>query len=303
MPFDDFLRAILPLKKAYPPNAIMVAITGGEPLLRKDLAECGKALRGHGFRWGMVTNGYDYTPDLHARLLSAGLGAVTLSLDGFEDEHCWLRANRCSFGNAVAALDLITASRRLCYDVVTCVHRKNILHLPQFKEFLISKNVKAWRLFTIAPIGRAKGNSDLQLMPQELKQLMDFIAHARADKRMATTFSCEAYVGSYERKVRDAYFFCRAGVNIASVLADGSISACPNINRHFAQGNIYRDNFLDVWNHRFGMMRDRRWTRVGTCAACRDYKACKGGALHLWGEKQASIATCIHLEISKQPAR
>jgi radical SAM enzyme (rSAM/lipoprotein system) len=298
MPFNDFLHAILPLKKAYPANAITVVITGGEPLLRSDLPQCGKALREHGFRWSIVTNGYAYTPDVHARLLAAGLGAITLSLDGFEDAHNRLRSSSRSFANALKALELITASQRLCYDVVTCVNRKNIHDLPAFKEFLVEKNAAAWRLFTIAPIGRAKGNEDLQLTPQELKQLMDFIANARADKRMDAKFSCEAYTGKYEKKVRDAHFFCRAGVNIASVLADGSIAACPNINRRFVQGNIYRDRFLDVWSNRFEVMRNRRWTKTGICSSCKDYKSCIGGALHLWDEKQDSIMTCINKKMS-----
>jgi radical SAM protein with 4Fe4S-binding SPASM domain len=180
---------------------------------------------------------------------------------------------------------------------VTCVNRRNIHSLPAFREFLITKNVKAWRLFTIAPIGRAKDNEDLQLTPQELKQLMDFIAHARLDRQIDVTFSCEAYVGSYEKKVRNACFFCRAGINIASVLADGAISACPNINRHFVQGNIYRDDLLEVWNSRFEVMRNRNWTRTGICAGCKDYKNCNGGAMHLWDEKQDCIMTCLQTNL------
>jgi radical SAM enzyme (rSAM/lipoprotein system) len=298
MPFEDFLSAILPLKKAYPPNSITVVITGGEPLVRKDLVRCGAALRKQGFRWSIVTNGYAYTPDMHTRLLAAGMGAITLSLDGLEDTHNWLRSNRSSFHNAVSALKLITASDRLYYDVVTCVNRKNINELPFLKEFLISMKVKAWRLFTIAPIGRAADNRDTQLSPEELTRLMDFIAGSRAEKAMDVKFSCEAFVGAYERKVRDSYFFCRAGINIASVLADGSISACPNINRSFSQGNIYRDDFLEVWNKRFAVMRDRSWTKRGMCMNCRDYKNCGGGAMHLWNEKMDTVMTCINKAIT-----
>jgi hypothetical protein len=121
MPFDDFLQAILPLKKMCKDNAITIAITGGEPLLRKDLALCGKTLREQGFRWGIVTNGYDYAPDMHARLLAAGMGTITLSLDGLENAHNWLRANKKSFENAVKALGLIVSSKGLAYDVVPCV--------------------------------------------------------------------------------------------------------------------------------------------------------------------------------------
>lgn len=296
MPFDDFLQAILPLKHHYK-NNITVVITGGEPLMRKDLALCGKTLRKYGFQWGIVTNGYDYTQDIHAKLLTAGMGSITISLDGLENTHNWLRANNHSFENAVKALDLIVSTKGLGYDVVTCVNRKNINELPDFKNFLISKKTKTWRLFTIAPIGRAANNNDMVLTPAELKQLMDFIVCSRMKKDIDIKFSCEAYVGKYEKQVRDSYFFCRAGINIASVLIDGSISACPNINRHFVQGNIYNDNFLYVWNYRFNMMRNRNWTKTGMCKYCKDHKQCKGGAMHLWNEKKDTILTCLNKKL------
>lgn len=294
MPFEDFLKAILPLKAKYKANSINIVITGGEPLLRSDLAQCGKTLRENGFRWGIVTNGFAYNAKIHSELLSAGMGAITLSLDGFEESHNWLRNNPKSFCNAVNALELITSSNRLYYDVVTCVNAKNIVELPRLKELLISKNVKAWRLFTIAPIGRATNDYDLRLSGEQLKYLMDFITEGRNERHIDIKFSCEAYVGSYESRVRDSYFFCRAGINIASVLIDGSISACPNINRSFAQGNIYYDNFVDVWDNRFNIMRDRSWTQKGICKNCKDYKNCNGGAMHLWNEKKDEIMTCIN---------
>ena len=165
------------------------------------------------------------------------------------------------------------------------------------KDFLISQGVKAWRFFTISPIGRAANNEELCLTGSELKYLMDFIVKLRQEKRIQATFSCEAYLGGYEKKARDEYFFCRAGIQIASILADGSISACPNIDRSFVQGNIYKDNFLDIWNNRFKIMRDRKWTKKGQCLNCKDYKNCLGGAMHLWNEKRDSIMTCIHQQI------
>jgi radical SAM enzyme (rSAM/lipoprotein system) len=293
MPFEDFLQAILPVKNYYK-NDITVVITGGEPLLRKDLVLCGKTLRDFGFQWGIVTNGYSYSTDIHAKLLAAGMGTITVSLDGLANAHNWLRANSHSFENAVKTLELIASTKGLVYDVVTCVNRKNIDELPDIKKFLTLKKIKAWRLFTIAPIGRAANNSDLMLTADELKRLMNFIVSSRLENVMDIKFSCEAYVGRYEKQVRDFYFFCRAGINIASVLIDGSISACPNINRNFVQGNIYKDNFLDVWNNRFEIMRNRNWTKTGLCLNCKDYQYCKGGAMHLWNEKKNSISVCIN---------
>jgi len=303
MPFNDFLQAILPLKKVYKKNSIMVAISGGEPLLRDDLPQCGRLLTEHGFRWGIVTNGYNYTPLIQERLLAAGMGSITVSLDGFAQAHNWLRGNDQSFDRAIAALELIDSSNRLVYDAVTCVNQKNISELEGLKELLIGRHVKAWRLFTISPIGRAAHDESLHLTQEQLRYLMDFIERSRIEKRINVTFCCESWLGEYELRVRKSYFFCRAGIHIASVLNDGSISACPNINRNFVQGNIYSDNFIDVWNNRFELMRDRRWTKTGICTDCSEYKNCNGGAMHLWNEKKDGIMTCLYERITNEELR
>jgi radical SAM enzyme (rSAM/lipoprotein system) len=294
MPFDDFLNAILPLKEKYKKDSITVVITGGEPLLRSDLAHCGTQLRNNGFRWGIVTNGYFYDNEIHCKLLGAGMGALTLSIDGLSGSHNWLRGNKDSFERAERALDLIITSKRLNYDVVTCVNSQNINQLPNLRDFLITKKVKAWRLFTIAPIGRAGENNDFRLNSKQLTYLMNFISKFRPDKQIDIKFSCEAYTGVYEKNVRDSFFFCRAGINVASVLIDGSISACPNIDRFFVQGNIYKDNFLSIWENKFEIMRNRNWTKKGECLNCPDYGNCHGGAMHLWDKKKESILICLN---------
>lgn len=65
------------------------------------------------------------------------------------------------------------------------------------------------------------------------------------------SYSCEGFLGSYEYEVRDYQYFCQAGINIASILNDGSISGCLSIRSNYNQGNIYTDNFINVWNNRF----------------------------------------------------
>ncbi|MFV0364894.1 MAG: SPASM domain-containing protein [Mangrovibacterium sp.] len=57
--------------------------------------------------------------------------------------------------------------------------------------------------------------------------------------------------------MRDGFFFCRAGINIALILVDGSISVCPNLRENFIQGNIYKDNFRDIWENKYDVYRDR----------------------------------------------
>jgi radical SAM protein with 4Fe4S-binding SPASM domain len=160
--------------------------------------------------------------------------------------------------------------------------------------------IKAWRLFTITPIGRARDHPELFLNKQEFKELMDFIAAGRKKKQLNIEFSCEAYVGSYERKVRDTPFFCRAGINIGSILIDGSISACPNIDRSFVQGNIYRDNFFEIWQNQFEAFRDRSWTKQGKCAECKDFRDCLGNGFHLWHGEKNEVLVCHKDQLSQK---
>ncbi|MCR4872960.1 MAG: SPASM domain-containing protein, partial [Bacteroidales bacterium] len=199
-----------------------------------------------------------------------------------------------SFQRALRALRLIARTPGLAYDVVTCVHQRNFSELPRLKELLIANGIRNWRLFTISPIGRAAHNDELQLSRSQVEAMMRFMADTRREGRIHLTFSCEAYTGKYEEQVRDSYFFCRAGINIGSVLIDGGISACPNIDRTYVQGNIYRDDLLDVWDNRFQIMRDRAWMRSGMCRKCKDFKQCLGGAMHLRPEAKGIILRCYN---------
>ena len=290
MPLGDFLKAIDTIPT--PAGNFTVVLTGGEPLLRNDLEQCGREIRKRGMRWSMVTNGYLYTAEKQNELLNAGMGALTISLDGMEGSHNWLRNNKQSFTKVDKAIDLAASTPRLNFDVVTCVNQHNFTELDAIYNYLTDKKVKAWRLFTIVPIGRAKNHPELFLSACQFKELMEFIAHKRKEKEMDVKFSCEGFVGDYETKVRDGIFFCRAGINIGSVLIDGSISACPNIDRSFAQGNIYTDNFYEVWQTRFQPFRKRNWTRIGKCEKCTDYKNCGGSGMHLWHGEKKNVLVC-----------
>ena len=84
--------------------------------------------------------------------------------------------------------------------------------------------------------------------------------------------------------MRDLPFSCQAGLSIASVRVDGSISGCTSIRSSFGQGNIYKDDFVDVWENRFGIFRDHTPLRNGPCTECKWWKWCLGNGMHLRGD-------------------
>jgi MoaA/NifB/PqqE/SkfB family radical SAM enzyme len=181
MPVMDFIRAIDDIRGIVEPNKTQIVFTGGEPLLRKDLEECGIQLYQRGFPWGMVTNGFLLTKNRLISLLNSGLRVVTVSLDGLADSHNWLRNNDESFTKALHSIQLLASVPDFRFDVVSCIHSKNFGELGSLKELLIQNKVKEWRIFTIFPTGRATTNPELQLSPVQFSQLFDFIFETRKE--------------------------------------------------------------------------------------------------------------------------
>jgi radical SAM enzyme (rSAM/lipoprotein system) len=291
MPAKDFLQVIQNITPHINPNHTMIIFTGGEALLRNDLEACGLELYKRGFPWGVVSNGLALSRRRLDSLLSAGLHSITISLDGFEEAHNWLRQNPQSYDKALNAISMLTKEKEIVWDVVTCVSRKNLHQLDEFKEFLITSDVKNWRIFTIFPAGRAATFPELQLSDEEFTSVLEFIRTTRKEKRIRLSYGCEGFLGGYEMEVRDHFYQCYAGVNVASVLADGSISACPSIRANFHQGNIYTDDFMDVWNNRFRPFRNRKWAQKGYCSDCSIFRYCEGNGMHLYDD-DSNLLVC-----------
>lgn len=281
MPAQDFLRVIDSITPHVDPRYVMIMISGGEPLVRRDLEEVGRELHRRQYPWGIVTNGLLLTRERLNSLLAAGMLSITVSLDGLEEDHNWMRGHQHSFEKAVQGIRLLTLTDGLAWDVVTCVNRRSIKRLNELKEFLISIGVKEWRVFTIVPMGRAAGNAELQLNNEEFRSLMDFIVATRKEGRILMSYSCEGFLGEYEGRVRDHFYSCQAGITVGSILHDGTISGCMSIRYDYRQGNIYEDDFMDVWNNRFQVYRNRDWARRDGCADCKMFSYCEGNAMHL----------------------
>lgn len=294
MPLEHFLTVLDDVATMTSPGRVLVNTVGGEPLVRPDIVECGKAITDRGFLWGTVTNGVLLDETMLGRLLDAGLCTMAVSLDGMETEHNWLRGN--SFDATMKAVNLLVRTPNLLWDVITCVSQRNFSTLPQFKQFLIDAGVRKWRIFTIFPQGRAKLNPELFLSPEQYVELMDFIVETCKQGMIDLSYSCEGFLGDYEGEVRSHFYRCDAGTMTASVLANGDISGCMSIRAHYAQGNIYHDRFSDVWNNRFEVMRNRRWLKHDECARCKAWDWCAGGPFHLRGD-EGEMLHCNYLTI------
>lgn len=296
MPMEDFLKVIDEMTPYVEPNKVMVTFTGGEVLVRKDLEACGLELYHRGYSWGIVSNGLLLTRERLDSLLAAGLRTVTISLDGFEKAHNWLRRHPKSFEQAVNAICMLVEEKAVVWDVVTCVNQQNIKDLMLFKDFLIEIGVKKWRIFTLLPVGSASQTPELELSNEQFTWILQFIRYCRKEGKIHLSYGCEGFLGNYEGEVRDQIYQCNAGISTASILADGSISGCPSIRSNFHQGNIYKDRFIDIWNNGFQKFRKREWARKGQCADCDMFRYCEGNGMHLHDDNE-NLLVCHYKRI------
>ncbi len=284
MPLEDFIPVLDEIRSQLD-NPILVITTGGEPLLRKDICECGREITNRGFYWGMVTNGTFLNAEMYGKLMDAGLKSISISIDGLRDTHYWMRQNSLSFDCTINAIDLIVSiPLRLTWNVITCVNQKNISQLTEMRNILIEHGVKEWKLFTVFPMGRAIDNNEMELTKEQYWELLDFIVEARKSNIIKVSYGCEGFLGPYEYEVRDNQYYCASGINVASILYDGSISGCLAVRQDFKQGNIYKDSFMEIWNNGFNQYRNSEWKRTGICTDCEVWRWCSGNGMHLRDE-------------------
>ena len=282
MPLADFLRLLdEEVTPHVDPSRVLIIFSGGEVLVRRDLEEAGREVTRRGYMWGMVTNGMGLSRERLASLVAAGLRSVSVSFDGFEDAHNYIRQNPLSFQRARNAIGYIREVEGLTYDVITCVTPMMVNRLEEWRDFLISEGITRWRIFSIFPAGRAKRDESLHLNEDQFRYVMEFIRRTRKDGRINLNYACEGFLGGYETEVRDHFYMCNAGISVASIRVNGDISGCTSVRANYTQGNIYRDSFWDVWQNRFQPFRNRDWAHKDECAECKVWEFCRGGGMHL----------------------
>lgn len=88
MTTEEIITLVKNIKNVFPINKVL--LTGGEPLLNKDIVYIVEAITSLGIKPDLVTNGKLLTKELANDLINAGLKRIRLSIDGFE-EHSLFR--------------------------------------------------------------------------------------------------------------------------------------------------------------------------------------------------------------------
>ncbi|MCQ4022513.1 MULTISPECIES: radical SAM/SPASM domain-containing protein [unclassified Ruminococcus] len=266
-------------------RSIMINVTGGEPLLRKDLFEVMAYASQLGFPWGMVTNGSMIDSKTVEKMKKSGMKTISISLDGLPETHNALRKLPDGFQRIKQAVSILKKADFLDeVQITTVVNHKNIDELEGLFSELKLWNIDSWRLAIIDPIGRAEDNQDLLFTKEDYNKYFDFFERHMFNGQITFTTSCSHFLGIRDNLYRQHNFSCETGKHIASILANGDIYVCPNVPRipELIQGNICKDSFTEIWKKGFLWFRKNDRQKSIHCQNCEYYGKCKGDSLHTW---------------------
>ena len=283
VPTEKLVQILASVKEQLDTRKTMLCITGGEPLLRRDFFDLMKQANQMGYRWGMTTNGTLVTPEAAARLAECGMRTVSVSVDGLRETHDWFRGREGSYDQTICGIrNLIDQGSFDHVQVTTVVHKRNIGELDGLFEAFDDIPLDSWRLASIEPMGRALLHPELMLDTDDHRHLLSYIREKR-EQGWPLTYGCCHFLGlDFEHEVRDSYFLCTAGIFTASILCNGDITSCLDIERRpeIIQGNVYHDDFVDVWLNRFEFMRRNLAELSPRCNDCSERETCAGGSWH-----------------------
>lgn len=291
------IRVLSEVAERYDPQSIMIAITGGEPLLHPDCIEIIKCAHDLKFKVGMTSNGTLIGTDVAKKLKKYGLNTISISIDGIGEPHDRLRMVKGSFDMAVNGI-LALKEAGVEPQVTTVVHKHNMDELDKIYKFVVENDIYSWRLTNVDPIGRALEDADMLLGYADMIRLFEYIKAKRfdSDNDIEVTYGCAHFVTyEYERNIRDFYFQCVAGTKVASVMANGNIGACLDIERRksLVQGNVYKDSLIDVWENKFQFFRQNRAGLSSNCSNCDNKDVCMGDSAHTWDYDNNEPKYCL----------
>ncbi len=311
---------------AFAPECLTI-LTGGEPLLRRDILEIVRRAADRGL-WVVVgTNGVRITDNVARRLAEAGARGLSLSLDALDpDRHDRFRNVRGAWRNTVEGADILNRTG-LPFIVQTTAGSHNLGELDAIADFAHDRlAAKVWNLYFLVPTGRGQFVSDMTPAQYDDVLAALYRIQRKYTGRMLVNAKCAPHYiktvleqnaekdqGSLGGQTgpRDAGGFeglplvrtysggaggCPAGTHYMGIRPNGDLTPCPYL-PVFA-GNLRSSRVTDLWTSSplFVDIR-RRASLGGRCGACElnaHCGGCRARAYGMTGDLMAEDPLCTH---------
>ena len=289
---------------ALAPECVTI-LTGGEPLLRRDILEIVQRAAARGL-WVVVgTNGVRITENLSSRLAGAGARGLSLSLDALDpDRHDRFRRVRGAWRNTVDGAEILNRTG-LPFIVQTTAGAHNLGELEAIADFAHDRlAARVWNLYFLVPTGRGQFVSDITPAQYDAVLASLHRIQAKYEGRMLVNAKCAPHYvktvlengGERIRTYSGGAGGCPAGTHYMGIRPNGDVTPCPYL-PVFA-GNLRASSLADLWasSQLFTDVRHRT-SLGGRCGACElngHCGGCRARAYGASGDLMAEDPLCTH---------
>lgn len=206
---------------------VVLSISGGEPLMRRDILEIIRGVRPYCHYLVMVTNGAILTEEITDQLSMAGLNQLAVSLDFADEKHDEARGVPGLFKKVSNIVPLLASKG---YKVVlnTVIMESNMDHI-----IALAHMAKSWNagISFSAYCSLKKSDAALMIEGGKLKHLEDIVAELKLLKKMLGHIrNSDYYLNGIPRYFRNGGMgSCKAGVRWVQVTPDGWIKPCSEM--------------------------------------------------------------------------
>lgn len=289
----------------------LLILTGGEPLLRRDLLTLARHAAARGLMVVVGTNGTLLDAHAARALKESGVRGVGISVDSLSPEkHDAFRGVRGAWEKALDAISVCLAEG-LEVALQTSVLPMNHEEVPRIAEFAHERGVRAFNAYFLVCTGRGEKLTDIT--PQQYEALLEHLIavqarHSGEQDRFMVRAKCAPHIkrlaceglrrgdlGAAAAVMLLAGAGCPAGRSYLRIGPEGDVTPCPYL--PVALGNVRRQPLGEIWQQAEPLQKLRRLELRGRCGAC-EFKeqcgGCRARALAAGGDVFGEDPWCTH---------
>lgn len=293
-------------------------LSGGEPLMRKDLFEIAERARRMKLYLALSTNGTVIEGETAARVADIGFDYVGISIDGIGAINDWFRCKEGAFEKALAGVRACKA-RGVKVGLRFTITEQNAYQLPELLDLTEAEGVDKFYLSHLVYAGRGDKHRGEDASLSHTRAAMNLLIE-RAWKAADEGRSLDIVTGNNDA---DAVYFLRwaeerftraqvahlrthleawggnsSGVGVANIDPQGRVHP-DTYWSDYTIGNVKERPFSELWtgdDPMLAQLRRRPRPLKGRCGDCSYQSVCGGNtrirALQLTGDPWAEDPAC-----------
>ncbi len=256
----------------------ILILSGGEPLLRKDIFELTSYAFQIGLRPALGSNGTLITSEIAEKLVKSGLSTVSISLDSLQCEyHDKFRNINGAWKKAVSGIEnALTSGLRV--QINTTLTDNNFDQFEDMVDFAIDLGVNALHPFFLVPTGRGKEIEEDSLKMEKYFQMIRTVMEKQKNISIELKPTCAPQFMPIAKDMGIPMRFargCIAGISYCCILPNGDVHICPYL--PVKVGNVREKPFNTIWAQSSVFKKLRNFEKYeGRCGQCSRINICGG---------------------------